>query len=433
MLSRRNSASPNAGAVPANDATVMRAAARPEASTIRPVTGAGIALDVLITAIAGGVCWWLSENVPLTVIIAVEVLVLALFVWRITGTTPGSLIARLAFGIGAAPAVSEDETRLAVQRVSDRGFADAVADDSWMHSAAQAAAGAYPRHDGQDSAAAPLDHAQVSQSPQHDAAPFNPQTQHYQDMQHQPGMAPGYDMPAASPQPVAQIPAQNWPNEFSQPQPGQQQPGQQLPGQQLPGQQQFNAPQQGLPASFAPIQHEAAPLPSPVSGSEPKRHEVIAFEPSTAGAAPNAGLTSNQVSSTDQARSAAQAHPADQTHSGMQAHLGMQAQSRANTPIVALPSGERVALNEQPLLVGRKPRPEHGEIPIALEDETRSISRSHLMIIPRDQGPVVTDLGSANGTRVRRDGQEFPVVQGNEFPLQLGDTILLGRFELELQ
>lgn len=346
MVTQPNAPGIDTGAV--HDATVTRSVGggRTASRVGKPVTGAGLAVDVLLVGVAAGVTWWLSENIPLIVIIALEIIILALFVWRITGTTPGSLIARLAFGIGAAPAVSEDETRLAVRRVSDRGFADAVPGEDWTAAAAQAAIGA-------PSAAAPPQQI-------HSTAP------------HEPGDLPPQPWPA-HPTPE---PAQQW--QHGQPM---QQAGGQVPG----------------PA----VQDAPAPLPSPVSGSEPQNQQIVQFQH------PQPHPLANQVN-------AAGAAPVPQDW------------------LLVLPNGERVAVVE-PLMVGRKPRPENGEVPIELEDEARSISRSHLVIVPRPHGPVVIDLNSANGTRVRRAGQEHPVMAGGEFPLALGDVVVLGKFELELQ
>lgn len=374
------------------DATVMRGSAPQPAPAAKPITGAGIALDVLLIAIAVGVTWWLSENVWLTVIIGLEIVILAGFVWRITGTTPGSLTARLAFGIGTAPSVSEDETRVASLRVTDRGFADAVvADDFWIQEAAQAAAGG-PH--------APIQHGGQPHHDFHSAMPQHPQQPH----PHPAVASPMLEQPHGFPNDAPPFPVHP-----------------DLHDGQHAGMAHPSPQGQGAPAMGHEFDHHAnaaqphwqrsdmqqarpdapAPLPSPVSGAEPQRRDVIAFE--------------SRVSQPDSAAE-------DRAHQA--------APERA--PVVVLPNGERVPVVET-LLIGRKPRPDGGETPITLDDESRSISRSHLRIRPETNGPVIEDAGSANGTRVRRGGQEFAVPEAPAVPLQLGDVIILGRFQLEMQ
>ncbi len=448
---------------PAPDATILRGeSTASQAGRGRDggskVTGVGIAFDVLAVGIAAGVCWWLSENIPLTVIVGLEVAILVFFVWRIVGTTPGSILARMAFGVGAAPAVSEDETQLAVRRVSDRGFADAVPQLPWTPASPSVPHQAPVQFE--TAAEAPVDPQQAAQQPGYPGQP-GPSGEHefaaHQGHQsQQPHDLAPQDHPQAHGGMQAPVPQQVYGHDphpeygqYDGQQPGYPQQGNQQQAHQQPwhpqqaapqagfpgGMPQHGGPQPGMPQQGGP-QHDAtqfgtpqhdtrstpqqaaapsaptrlpqeAPLPSPVSGAEPQQHRVVEFD-ATASAQPETASAANIAAAPQQTQAA------------------------DRTPIVVLPNGERIALHGA-LLVGRKPRPEHDEIPVTLADDARSISRSHLMIVPDASGASVRDLGSANGTRVRRAGQEHLVTANTDFRLELGDVICLGRFELELQ
>lgn len=249
----------------------------------------GLVIDFVVTAAIVGLTWWLSNSWLLAGIVGAQYVIVALFVWRITGGTPGSLLihrppsaaARVAHEATAAP----DALGQAVQ---DRAFASAAAP--------QAAAQWVP-----------------TQAPQ--SAPLPPQP---------------------SPQPSPQMPlvAQN-----SQP---------------------------------APM---AAPIPMPAPAPAP---------------APALPTT------------------------------------------LVLPNGEVVPLNGGSLIVGRNPRADDGEIAVRLDDPMKSISRSHFRITATDSSVQVVDLGSANGTRLRRAGQDLALTAQQAVPLAPGDSIVLGRFELRL-
>jgi hypothetical protein len=75
-------------------------------------------------------------------------------------------------------------------------------------------------------------------------------------------------------------------------------------------------------------------------------------------------------------------------------------------------SGERVALGERRIVVGRLP-----ECDVTLTDA--NVSRTHAEVRPSGDGWIVVDLGSTNGTRVNG-------VRVTEQRLRAGDTITFG-------
>lgn len=79
---------------------------------------------------------------------------------------------------------------------------------------------------------------------------------------------------------------------------------------------------------------------------------------------------------------------------------------------LVLPDGERVPMGEEPLVIGRLP-----ECDVVLGDP--NVSRRHAELRRTEEGIVVTDLGSTNGTRVNG----VPV---REHQLDSGDEITVG-------
>ncbi len=83
---------------------------------------------------------------------------------------------------------------------------------------------------------------------------------------------------------------------------------------------------------------------------------------------------------------------------------------------LVLPDGTRVAIGEDPVVVGRLP-----ECDVVLNDP--NVSRRHAELRRSGEGVVVTDLGSTNGTRVNG----VPV---RERQLASGDEITVGSSSL---
>lgn len=96
--------------------------------------------------------------------------------------------------------------------------------------------------------------------------------------------------------------------------------------------------------------------------------------------------------------------------------------------IIVLDSGERIEVRGTTLF-GRSPAAAAGESAAQLVpvfDETRSISKTHLAVMPARRGVFVVDRASTNGSSVVRGGAETVLTAGQPAELQTGDTVRFG-------
>lgn len=108
------------------------------------------------------------------------------------------------------------------------------------------------------------------------------------------------------------------------------------------------------------------------------------------------------------------------------------AASAAATPavraVLRLDDGNRIEVRGA-TLIGRAPAPVAGEGAVqlvAVADDTRSVSKTHLAILPARRGVLVIDRGSTNGSAIARDGSELPLTPGDPAPVQVGDVVRFG-------
>lgn len=99
---------------------------------------------------------------------------------------------------------------------------------------------------------------------------------------------------------------------------------------------------------------------------------------------------------------------------------------------VRLDDGSDIAVT-QLTLIGRRPAAEHGAAVVAIDDETRSISKTHLALHVDAHGLVVTDRGSTNGSGLIRAGVETPLGAGRPQRAQPGDRIRFGDRHLDVR
>lgn len=92
-----------------------------------------------------------------------------------------------------------------------------------------------------------------------------------------------------------------------------------------------------------------------------------------------------------------------------------------------LDTGANVPVTE-PLLFGRNPDPAVFPTarPVPLDDESKSLSKTHLLVRPVDGGLEITDCGSTNGSGLMRAGIEYVIEAGVPVVTVDGDTIRLG-------
>jgi hypothetical protein len=90
-------------------------------------------------------------------------------------------------------------------------------------------------------------------------------------------------------------------------------------------------------------------------------------------------------------------------------------------------TGESISISE-PVLLGRNPdATEHpGASAIALADESRSLSKTHMLVRPVDGGLEIVDCSSTNGSGFIRGGTEYGVAARTPTVVTDGDMIRLG-------
>ena len=104
--------------------------------------------------------------------------------------------------------------------------------------------------------------------------------------------------------------------------------------------------------------------------------------------------------------------------------------------LVPLLGGNPILIHE-PTVVGRDPdniSAYPGAERVALDDPTRSVSKTHAAIFPLLDGVWVTDLHSTNGTRVEyRDGRTVEAVPDKALSALEGSTIFFGRIAFKVE
>ena len=100
---------------------------------------------------------------------------------------------------------------------------------------------------------------------------------------------------------------------------------------------------------------------------------------------------------------------------------------------LVLPDGSRHAVPPTGIVLGRNPvapraRPE--VVPLALDDPSKTVSKSHAVVVPVDTGLTVVDLRSTNGTAVVQQGKSR-IVSG-ETVVDEELTLVLGSFALTI-
>ena len=101
----------------------------------------------------------------------------------------------------------------------------------------------------------------------------------------------------------------------------------------------------------------------------------------------------------------------------------------ATAPLAALllDTGQSIPINRT-IVLGRAPSQlSAADTPIAIDDQTRSLSRTHVRIMPSATGITIEDLNSANGTRARTPGgRTHTLVPGRPIDLPINSQLLLG-------
>jgi hypothetical protein len=154
-----------------------------------------------------------------------------------------------------------------------------------------------------------------------------------------------------------------------------------VPPRLLPEEDAAPAAPAAVPVSPAP---SAAPAPAYESGAyEPSAYEPSAYEPSVA----------------------------------------------RGSVVLTLDDGRTIEITGAGILLGRDPALPAGApplTPVAIDDQTKSVSKSHLAILRSGSAVTIVDLGSTNGSGVVRDGAEHTLDPQEQVALRTGDTLRLG-------
>lgn len=110
--------------------------------------------------------------------------------------------------------------------------------------------------------------------------------------------------------------------------------------------------------------------------------------------------------------------------------------SFASAPTLAIivDDGQRIEVNAQ-IVLGRAPEQTPADAQaIAIADSTRSLSRTHLRVAPADGEALwIEDTFSANGTRLQApDGSTQPLPRGQRVKIPVGTVLLLGERRLSV-
>ena len=156
---------------------------------------------------------------------------------------------------------------------------------------------------------------------------------------------------------------------------------------------------QGAPATPAQASSHAAPArPQGAPATPPTRQRPVAAPPQGA------------------PRSAPRPAAAKQAAGTNGSHTGLLLDTGQSIPV------------DRTIVLGRAPSPvSPGDVPIPVDDQTRSLSRTHVRISPTASGISIVDMNSANGTRARTpNGRTHTLVPGQPLELPLNSQLLLG-------
>ena len=156
---------------------------------------------------------------------------------------------------------------------------------------------------------------------------------------------------------------------------------------------------QGAPAVSAQASSRTAPArPQSAPAMPPTRQRPVAAPPQGA------------------PRSAPRPAAAKPAASANGAHTGLLLDTGQSIPV------------DRTIVLGRAPSPvSPGDVPIPVDDQTRSLSRTHVRITPTASGISIVDMNSANGTRARTpNGRTHTLVPGQPLELPLNSQLLLG-------
>ena len=389
-------------------------------------------IDVVCFAVLTALAWWVYPSLPVVVIVACELWIIATFIRARSGRTPGAFAMQIA-AISTQPTPSERGMEFdrapGLGRQSAHSFIMLLLHVTVVGPVITWAIA----RDGQTwvdrvCGMGNLD-IRASRSGASEAVFASRQTSASE---------------AAAGSVAAASPAHQWAGPSASPEA-------------VPGSVAASSPAPMAPPTTAPVQ--VAPPVAPVAAPDP----VVMSAPAPTGAPVEAPIaapapTGAPVSMAAPAVSAPVQQPVPPAgpavparHGGTsampkvpqaptpQASAPQQAAPRpsfASAPTLAIivDDGQRIEVNAQ-IVLGRAPEQTPADAQaIAIADSTRSLSRTHLRVAPADGEALwIEDTFSANGTRLQApDGSTQPLPRGQRVKVPVGTVLLLGERRLSV-
>jgi uncharacterized RDD family membrane protein YckC len=186
----------------------------------------------------------------------------------------------------------------------------------------------------------------------------------------------------------------------------------------------------GLPSHPAPTALPTPP-PQPAPAPIPAPTPLHVPDPHAAAAPAQTPAPASQPVSAPEPVHAPAPEPATPEPAAAPAPAPAPAPVAASAPVarygLRFDTGESILVSE-PVLLGRNPDPtgHPGSRAIALADDSRSLSKTHLLVRPVEGGIELVDCGSTNGSGLIRGGTEYGVTPGTPVGAIEGDMIRLG-------
>ena len=401
-----------------------------------PASGGALAaaylIDMVCFAVLTALAWWVYPSLPVVVIVACELWIIATFIRARSGRTPGAFAMQIAAistqptptergmefdrapGLGRQSAHSfimlllhvtvvgpvitwaiARDGQTWVDRVCGMGNLDIRASRSGASEAVFASR--------QTSASEAVPGSVAAPSPAHQWA--GPSAS--------PEAAPGS---VAAPSPAPMAPPTTAPVQVAPPVAPVAAPDPVVMSAPAPTGAPVEAPIAAPAPTGAPVSTAAPAVSAPVQQPVPPAGPVVPARHGGASAMPKV-----PQAPTPQASAPQQAAPRPSF-------------SSAPTLAIIVDDGQRIEVNAQ-IVLGRAPEQTPADAQaIAIADSTRSLSRTHLRVAPADGEALwIEDTFSANGTRLQApDGSTQPLPRGQRVKVPVGTVLLLGERRLSV-
>ena len=389
-------------------------------------------IDVVCFAVLTALAWWVYPSLPVVVIVACELWIIATFIRARSGRTPGAFAMQIAAistqptptergmefdrapGLGRQSAHSfimlllhatvvgpvitwaiARDGQTWVDRVCGMGNLDIRASRSGASEAVFASR--------QTSASEAVPGSVAAPSPAHQWA--GPSAS--------PEAAPGS---VAAPSPAPMAPPTTAPVQVAPPVAPVAAPDPLVMSAPAPTGAPVEAPIAAPAPTGAPVSMTAPAVSAPVQQPVPPAGPAVPARHGGASATPKVPQAPTQHASAPQ--------------------QSMPGPSFASAPTLAIivDDGQRIEVNAQ-IVLGRAPEQTPADAQaIAIADSTRSLSRTHLRVAPADGEALwIEDTFSANGTRLQApDGSTQPLPRGQRVKVPVGTVLLLGERRLSV-